>query len=389
MSGTDSQLLETVINTHRRCASDGNWFDIDRVLNTLNEHTEIHERNSPQSLSEGCSMSLNGSQTTDMQCEAESAEVLLKNITNLRNCGEEKLKEMLLQTQEQLNLKNGEIQKMTQLRDTITAELAELTSCLFEEANRMVNEANREKFMAEKRAKECQLAVSLLQEELKVFKSFSTRFKISQKLNRNQSFDGSKLSKSHHLKSAEETKLLSLGVASSNANENSDKYADFEKLDTKLFHDFLVWQENPVLQCDSTFYDQIIANDVKPCLSFCQNDIRDQILASCEANRLVIESITQSQNGQEESKPKTMHCQLSGTARVCNFKVVILDTESNPQSCYVVCKMARNRIAAVCELLTFLRHIAQNLYNSSQSIDLFLKLNDLQKLCAMTRLGFI
>ena len=175
--------------------------------------------------------------------------------------------------------------------------------------------------MAEKRAKECQLAVSLLQEELKVFKSFSTRFKISQKLNRNQSFDGSKLSKSHHLKSAEETKLLSLGVASSNANENSDKYADFEKLDTKLFHDFLVWQENPMLQCDSTFYDQIIANDIKPCLSFCQNDIRDQILASCEANRLVIESITQSQNGQDESKPKTMHCQLSGTARVCNFKV--------------------------------------------------------------------
>ena len=63
-------------------------------------------------------MSLNGSQTTDMQCEAESAEVLLKNITNLRNCGEEKLKEMLLQTQEQLNLKNGEIQKMTQYVDS-------------------------------------------------------------------------------------------------------------------------------------------------------------------------------------------------------------------------------------------------------------------------------
>ena len=93
---------------------------------------------------------------------------------------------------------------------------------------------------------------------------------------------------------------------------------------------------------------------------------------------------------------KNILCFLFSKARIkksvsslIQFQVVILDTESNPQSCYVVCKMARNRIAAVCELLTFLRHIAQNLYNSSQSIDLFLKLNDLQKLCAMTRLGFI
>jgi len=387
MSG-NSPLLETVINTHRRCASDGNWFDIDRVINTLNEHTEINQRNC-----EAAATAQINSSPHSMEMEAENAELLLKNITNLRNCGEEKLREMLLQTQEQLNLRNGEIQKMSELRETITCELAELTSCLFEEANRMVSEANRDKYMAEKRAKECQLAVSLLQEELKVLKSFSTRFKLSQKLSRNQSLDGSKFNAktSHHAKSPEETKLMSLGTYSpNNTPGNSEKYADFEKLDTKLFHDFLIWRENPTLSQESIFYDQIITNDIKPCLSFCQSEIRDHILSACQSNTLVIESTVQTQVcPDDESKPKTMHCQLSGTARVCNFKVILLDRDNSPVACYIVCKMARNRIAAVCELLTFLRHIEQNLYNNSESIDLFVKLTDLMKLCAMTRLGFI
>ena len=50
----------------------------------------------------------------DMECEVENAQVLLKNITNLKSCGEEKLREMLLTTQEQLNSRNGEMQKMSE-----------------------------------------------------------------------------------------------------------------------------------------------------------------------------------------------------------------------------------------------------------------------------------
>ena len=208
------------------------------------------------------------------------------------------------------------------LRDTISAELAELTSCLFEEANRMVSEANKERFMAEKRAKESQLAVSLLQEEIKVLKSFSTRFKLSQRLSRNQSLDSIKTNRNQApKKSFEETKLLSLGVSNSqNSLEIVDKYAEFEKLDTKMFHDFLVWREDPQFLRKANFYCQILDNDLKPCLSFCQSDIRDQILSSCEANRLVIESIAQPSSSSDDASPKSLHCQLSGTARICNFK---------------------------------------------------------------------
>ena len=120
MSGEESShLVQTVLATHRRCASEGNSFDVNRVLVTLGEHNAIISSNADQS--EGAdketyhcdSKSDAKSISEKMSNEASDAAFLLSNITNLKNCGENKLKEMLLQTQEELNLRNGEILKMS------------------------------------------------------------------------------------------------------------------------------------------------------------------------------------------------------------------------------------------------------------------------------------
>ena len=117
-NGECSQLVQTVLATHRRCASEGNSFDVNRVLLTLEEHNAIlsnstdhmsaSEKDEPRETSSDSIVSCQ-----QMLEEANDAAALLSNITNLRNCGENKLKEMLLHTQQELNLKNGEILKMT------------------------------------------------------------------------------------------------------------------------------------------------------------------------------------------------------------------------------------------------------------------------------------
>ena len=203
----------------------------------------------------------------------------------------------------------------------------------------------------------------------------------------------------------------------------------------KCFNEFLLWRQNPLLQSDDVttdnegneFYEQILTNDIRPCLSFCtEENMQKRLLKACEANLVSIERLncfdmdssaihnnnspvikgSPSSSASSSDSPtvspsitssQARHCQLSHGMRVCEYKVFIADEvqekgqsgEEELQHCFIVCRAVRDRIAAVCELLTFLRHVSRNLYTRTESIDLFLKLTHLQAICCLTRLGFI
>ena len=217
--------------------------------------------------------------------------------------------------------------------------------------------------------------------------------------------------------------------------------SNLDHLDMKCFNEFLLWRQNPQLRSTaeengSEFYEHILTNDIRPCLAFCTDEeMHTRLLKACEANLVSIEKLSSSSNSaclsscnnndnsvapcvssaspsssessntsdhncnSNNTNAQARHCQLSQVMRVCEYKVWIEDapqsedpgpSQSEKQhNCFIVCKTVRDRIAAVCELLTFLRHVSLNLYTKTESIDLFLRLTHLQAVCCLTRLGFL
>ncbi|XP_051002064.1 guanine nucleotide exchange factor for Rab-3A isoform X3 [Acomys russatus] len=72
----------------------------------------------------------------------------------IREKGSEFLKEELYKAQKELNLKDEECERLRKVRAQLEQELEELTASLFEEAHKMVREANMKQAASEKQLKE-------------------------------------------------------------------------------------------------------------------------------------------------------------------------------------------------------------------------------------------
>ncbi|XP_013929573.1 PREDICTED: rab-3A-interacting protein-like [Thamnophis sirtalis] len=82
------------------------------------------------------------------------------SVLEVREKGYERLKEELAKAQRELKLKDEECERLSKVRDQLGQELEELTASLFEEAHKMVREANIKQATAEKQLKEAQGKVS-------------------------------------------------------------------------------------------------------------------------------------------------------------------------------------------------------------------------------------
>ncbi|XP_060050936.1 rab-3A-interacting protein isoform X2 [Erinaceus europaeus] len=78
------------------------------------------------------------------------------SVLEVREKGYERLKEELAKAQRELKLKDEECERLSKVRDQLGQELEELTASLFEEAHKMVREANVKQATAEKQLKEAQ-----------------------------------------------------------------------------------------------------------------------------------------------------------------------------------------------------------------------------------------
>ncbi|KAB0403906.1 hypothetical protein E2I00_016998, partial [Balaenoptera physalus] len=71
----------------------------------------------------------------------------------------------------ELKLKDEECERLSKVRDQLGQELEELTASLFEEAHKMVREANVKQATAEKQLKEAQGKIDVLQAEVAALKT--------------------------------------------------------------------------------------------------------------------------------------------------------------------------------------------------------------------------
>ncbi|XP_041692802.2 guanine nucleotide exchange factor for Rab-3A isoform X3 [Coregonus clupeaformis] len=361
----------------------------------------------------------------------------------IREKGSEILREQLDAAQKELKLKDKECERLSQVRDQLERELEELTASLFEEAHRMVHEANVKQAAAEKQLKEAQGKIDVLQAEVSALKTMvltstpsspnrqahpqllspgtrsrgaSPRHGGGHTRNKSASWALPLASGGHldppsvSLQPVTEDKepavpaLLSLILCLVPGHSISVTYEPYwaeqgegpsslsRQMDNVLYAEFLTWRDRPSLDRTSAFLGRIYREDIGPCLSFTRSELSQSVQSAVENNSLTIEPVAMSAlpmvkaNAIECGGPKK--CALSGVSRSCKHRIKLGDRESyyyiSPSS---RARVPSNHITAACNFFTYIRYIQQGLVRHDAE-QMFWEVTRLRREMTVAKLGF-
>uniref|UniRef100_A0A5F9C5C1 RAB3A interacting protein like 1 n=1 Tax=Oryctolagus cuniculus TaxID=9986 RepID=A0A5F9C5C1_RABIT len=356
----------------------------------------------------------------------------------IREKGSEFLKEELHKAQKELRLKDEECERLSKVREQLERELEELTASLFEEAHKMVREANMKQAASEKQLKEARGKIDMLQAEVTALKTLvitSTPASPNRELHpqllsptkagprkghsRHKSISSALCpavcpTAGHTLTPDKEGKepglppLLSLLLC---VIPNKAVHLTYEpawqlppgeppaaptsatslslsrQVDTTLFAEFQAWRESPTLDKSSPFLERVYREDVGPCLDFTVQELSALVRAAVEDNTLTIEPVALhtlpavTVAAVECGSANT--CALSGLARACRHRIRLGDSESH----YYISPSSRARITAVCNFFTYIRYIQQGLVRQDAE-PMFWEITRLRKEMSLAKLGF-
>ncbi|XP_051002065.1 guanine nucleotide exchange factor for Rab-3A isoform X4 [Acomys russatus] len=356
----------------------------------------------------------------------------------IREKGSEFLKEELYKAQKELNLKDEECERLRKVRAQLEQELEELTASLFEEAHKMVREANMKQAASEKQLKEAWGKIDMLQAEVTALKTLvitSTPASPNRELHpqllsptkagprkghsRHKSTSNSLCpvvcptagriptpdkegkepglppllslllcvipSKAIHLTYEPTWQLPSGGPPTTPNSVTSLSFS--RQVDTTLFAEFQAWKTSPTLDKNCPFLERVYREDVGPCLDFTVQELSALVRAAVEDNTLTIEPVV-SQTLPTVKVPtvdcnSTNTCALSGLARTCHHRIRLGDSESH----YYISPSSRARITAVCNFFTYIRYIQQGLVRQDAE-PMFWEIMRLRKGMSLAKLGF-
>ncbi|KAM8891755.1 guanine nucleotide exchange factor for Rab-3A isoform 2-T3 [Spinachia spinachia] len=347
----------------------------------------------------------------------------------IREKGSEILKEQLDAAKKELKLKDKECERLSQVRTQLEQELEELTASLFEEAHKMVNEANVKQAAAEKQLKEAQGKIDVLQAEVTALKTLvltSTPSSPNRQLHpqlqplgtrgaskhvRNKSASGAfpplprqpepcsvctaPAAKEHREPAVPALLSLilclvpgqSVSVTFDPCWQQQGQCNDSRQMDSVLYAEFLLWKENPGVERSSAFLSRIHREDVGPCLSFTRSELSQLVQSAVENNSLTIEPVATSAvpmvkaSAIECGGPKK--CALSGMSRLCRHRIKLGDKGSY----YYISPSSRARITAVCNFFTYIRYIQQGLVRHDAE-QMFWEVMRLRREMTVAKLGF-
>ncbi|KAM9531026.1 guanine nucleotide exchange factor for Rab-3A isoform 7-T9 [Salvelinus alpinus] len=320
----------------------------------------------------------------------------------IREKGSEILREQLDAAQKELKLKDKECERLSQIRDQLEQELEELTASLFEEAHRMVREANVKQAAAEKQLKEAQDKSDVLQAEVSALKTMvltSTPSSPNRQAHPQLLSPGtrSRGASPHHGGGHTRNKSAS-GALPLSPGGHSDLPSDLQpvredkEMDNILYAEFLTWRNRPSLDRSSAFLVRIYREDIGPCLSFTRSELSQSVQSAVENNSLTIEPVALSAlpvvkaNAIECGGPKK--CALSGISRSCKHQIKLGDEESyyyiSPSS---RARVPSNHITAVCNFFTYIRYIQQGLVRHDAE-QMFWEVTRLRREMTVAKLGF-
>ncbi|XP_033913538.3 guanine nucleotide exchange factor for Rab-3A-like isoform X4 [Acipenser ruthenus] len=314
---------------------------------------------------------------------------LRSSSVEIREKGSEILKEELHKAQKELKLKDEECERLSRVREQLEEELEELTASLFEEAHKMVREANTKQAVAEKQLREAQGKIDVLLAEVCALK---TLVLTSTPSSPNREMHPQLLSppKSVFKKGHTRNKSASSAVATATPLPGSATQLisrDSKEVDSVLFSEFLSWRVEPSLEPESPFLQRVYREDIGPCLAFAKRELSQSVQAAVESNTLSIEPAAVQAlpmvkaSAIECGGPKK--CALSGMSRACKHRIKLGDSGSH----YYISPCSRARITAVCNFFTYIRYIQQGLVRQEDE-QMYWEVMRLRKEMSMAKLGF-
>ncbi|CAB4061110.1 RAB3IP [Lepeophtheirus salmonis] len=286
----------------------------------------------------------------------------------------------------ELQEKDEQIEKLAKVRDEIEAELRDLTASLFEEAHKMVREANIKQASAEKKVTETQMKMEGLTTEvqaLKVMVLTSTPSapnkhlhpQIDPKKNKTNCSVSSINGASFHLRNDSTT-----------SSERDDSIHSLDIpfgaeqtfiIDPKLYLEYSLWKKDPSLDRSiHEFLERIYKEDFELACQFENKTLQKSLFRGIEENTLSIHPISKDQI-------ETKECDLLKVKLPCQYRVRI----ENEELSFDISSLARNRIISVCDCLNYLRYVTQGLVKSSNE-DVFTEIMQHRKKILLARLGF-
>ncbi|XP_034492926.2 guanine nucleotide exchange factor for Rab-3A isoform X4 [Marmota flaviventris] len=307
----------------------------------------------------------------------------------IREKGSEFLKEELHKAQKELKLKDEECERLCRVRDQLQQELEELTASLFEEAHKMVREANMKQAASEKQLKEARGKIDMLQAEVTALKTLvitSTPASPNRELHP-QLLSPTKAGprKGHSRHKSTSSTLCPVMCPAAGHTLTPDK--EGKEVDTTLFAEFQAWRASPTLDKACPFLERVYREDVGPCLDFTMQELSALVRAAVEDNTLTIEPVASQPlptgKAAEVDCGSANTCALSGLARICRHRIRLGDSESH----YYISPSSRARITAVCNFFTYIRYIQQGLVRQDAE-PMFWEIMRLRKEMSLAKLGF-
>ncbi|XP_053271222.1 rab-3A-interacting protein [Pleuronectes platessa] len=306
------------------------------------------------------------------------------SVMEVREKGQERLKEELAKAQRELLLKDEECERLIKVRDQLGQELEELTASLFQEAHKMVREANVKQAHAEKQLKEALGKIDVLQAEVQALKTLVLSSPTSP-VGELPSGVRSGFRKGHSRNKSTSSAILG---TQPDPSATQPIVRECREVDIQLFGEFKAWREEPTLDRSCCFLERIYREDIFPCLTFSKSELGSAILESVEQNTLSVEPVgfqtlpVVKASAVECGGPKK--CALSGQTKTCKHRIKFGDSSNY----YYVSPYCRYRITAVCNFFTYIRYIHQGLVKQQDAEQMFWEVMQLRREMSLAKLGF-
>lgn len=321
---------------------------------------------------------------------------LRSSSVEIREKGSEFLKEELHRAQKELKLKDEECERLSKVREQLEQELEELTASLFEEAHKMVRDANTKQAASEKQLREARGKIDMLQAEVTALKTLvitSTPSSPNRELHPQlQSPSKAVFRKGHGRNKSASSAVV---TATSQSLPLEPVSNECKEVDSILFAEFQAWKESPTLEKSCSFLERIYREDVGPCLDFTKQELSELVQEAVEQNTLTIEPVaTQALpvvkvSAMECGGPNGFRsqivtkCALSGLSRACKHRIKLGDSGNY----YYISPSCRARITAVCNFFTYIRYIQQGLVRQDVEL-MYWEIMRLRREMSMAKLGF-
>ncbi|KAM4712243.1 rab-3A-interacting protein isoform 1-T4 [Anableps anableps] len=318
------------------------------------------------------------------------------SVMEVREKGYERLKEELAKAQRELLLKDEECERLSKVRDQLGQELEELTASLFQEAHKMVREANVKQANAEKQLKEALGKIDVLQAEVQALKTLVLSSPTSPVAELPSAGGGGV--KAPFKKGHSRNKSTSSAMLGTQPDPTATQpiVRECREVDSQLFGEFRAWKEAPTLDRSCSFLERVYREDIYPCLTFNKSELGSAILEAVEQNTLSVEPVgfqplpvvkasAVECGGPNGRRAKLVtKCALSGQTKTCKHRIKFGDSSNY----YYVSPFCRYRITAVCNFFTYIRYIHQGLVKQQDAEQMFWEVMQLRREMSYAKLGY-